>query len=560
MNNTTMVLAAAAAIGAFSFGSPTAQALPGQCLPYIGCIPGPNVPVHPGAGGLPGLPSAGLPSAGLPGLPAPAIAAPALPVAPVPVAPIPVAPVVTGAGPGLTPGLPLPPAIPPAPVPVNLTPAIPANAIPSAICATPTCEIYGPPAPPKVAAVAAPAEAPSGTGYVGPHQASEGPPVVGAQAQPPGPGINPYGLPEQCAGVSAGVTLSGECGPNAVPVPESSGQPVSSSGIPVVDPCPALNSMVSSAITGGCNPNLGGSLPQSNGVTQVLNPQAVTQAGPGNYSVEGLAGGPQNAASPGTTNVVIPSGYDLRSGCNMSDTMAIADGSCLASTGNAGASVTSIPASNGSQPDYSGLLAPFGSSNPTMTLPSGVIPVAAPSDNGLPAYGAPGSPLQPIPNAEVPANAPGDAYAPNMPPDGPIMSQHEGPSTDGCGGALLAPCDNTPLPDGQQPSQAMTHCMGKGTPGFPSESDCNNLTLPDEYVTTHNSMNSALANGTCGYWFPMGNGGIQNPLCTPPCKMTVGSNNPNADSMLVDNPKLFKGQTCDSTGEFMLPGQPSVAR
>lgn len=205
-------------------------------------------------------------------------------------------------------------------------------------------------------------------------------------------------------------------------------------------------------------------------------------------------------------------------------------------------------------PDNSSTLTPFGPPNPALAL-NGATPVSAPNSSA-PVYGAPGSPLQPIPNAQVPATPPAggdqDAYAPNMPKNGPIYKPNGQQNGNPCGGPLAAPCENPPIPAGTNPSTAMTLCLGKGTMG-PGSSDCNNLALPQEYTASHNGMNSAKANGTCGYWFPFGNGGIQNPLCTPPCKMVARADPKSPDEQLVDNPNLYKGQVCDSAGAYM-PG------
>jgi hypothetical protein len=70
------------------------------------------------------------------------------------------------------------------------------------------------------------------------------------------------------------------------------------------------------------------SAPADNGVIQVPNGQSVTSAGPGNYSVQGIEGYGQNG-QPGMANVVIPEGFELKPGCNLSENFAIANGSCL---------------------------------------------------------------------------------------------------------------------------------------------------------------------------------------------------------------------------------------
>jgi hypothetical protein len=289
--NKILAAAATAAIG-FTVSSLVAPgvagAWPAPCLPYIGCV---NVPIDP-RGGFPGF--GGLPH-GLPGMPgmpaAPPIAAPPPVVAP-PIVPHVEPPPALAAPP------PAPVIAPPAPVAPPVEAAAPPVIAPPVAPPPPVVEAAAPPVAPPVAPPIVEAAAPvvvpppvqnpqqvlgslengvrndladeaAGQPVTGAPPASPAPVPVSAPAAPAPGEIVPNGMsptspvtqdlqpllhrmPQvEGAPPATPATPTGPAGPATTPG-------ATSSGIPTVNPCPALNSMVSSDISLGCNPNLGG--------------------------------------------------------------------------------------------------------------------------------------------------------------------------------------------------------------------------------------------------------------------------------------------------------------
>jgi hypothetical protein len=402
MNKALAAAAAAAAIGftVSSLVAPgVASAWPGTCLPFVGCV---SVPVDP-RGALPGF--GGLPN-GLPGMPGmPAIAAPPVMAPPVMAPPVMAPPVVA------------PPVLAP-PVLAAPAPAIIAPPIAPPVVAPPVEAALPVAAPPSLPLPEAIPPAPVAPALVAPAPpANAFAPAVPQAAAPVVP-TAPLAAPD-------GVTTSS--GPNITPgLPLPPPIPPAPDATPLTAPAPPANAFAPDGVTTG-GPNVTPGLPL---------PPPIPPAPPAT---------PLTAPAP-PANAFAPDGVNQST---LPEAQAISGITGAPLPGEAPPAAT---------PDYSGLLSPFGPSNPTS--PNGLAgPVPAGTPLNVPPVQPPSSVPQDLQNLEN-GGAPAAQPAPlNVPVQTPAATPEAAPAPSASSGGL------NPGPDGAYGDTANPYsiCLGEGT-------------------------------------------------------------------------------------------------